>query len=71
MDAGRILKSEYIWPTNDKNPDNPARRRTPDSYKKGLDNASVIDLIQHKQREEERIEDEKYRFYEEDEKNFY
>ena len=68
---GRILKSEYIWPTNDKNPDNPARRRTPDSYKKGLDNASVIDLIQHKQREEERIEDEKYRFYEEDEKNFY
>ena len=67
------MKNEQNTPAKENESLNvkPARRRTPDSYKKGLDNASVIDLIQHKQREEERIEDEKYRFYEEDEKNFY
>lgn len=68
---GRVLKKEYLWPVNDKDPDRPAKRRTYESYLQGIENASAIDLLQAKQRQEERSEEEKYRSLSDSEKNFY
>lgn len=63
---GRELKDKYLWQTNDKDPDRPARRKTHESYIKGLNNAPSIDLYQSILRQREEEEDAYYRAIEEE-----
>lgn len=57
---GRVLRKEYIWPVNDKDPKNPAKKRTFESHTQGILNAAAIDKIQALQRDLEHKEEEKY-----------
>ena len=58
---GRTLKDAFLWQTNDKDPERPARRRTSESNKKGLETAAQIDIEQAELREREALEALKYR----------
>ncbi len=57
---GRKLKPEYLYPINDKDPEHPARKRTSDSYRKGVEQSVVIDEEQKERRRRDMEEDEKY-----------
>lgn len=57
---GRKLKPEYLYPINDKDPEHPARKRTADSYRKGVEQSVEIDEEQKEWRKRDMEEDEKY-----------
>lgn len=57
---GRVLRDEYLYPINDKNPNLPARKRTSESFRLGLKNSHRIDLEQSQMRKKEKEEDAKY-----------
>ncbi len=61
---GRKLKKELLWPVNDKDPEHPARKRTSESYREGLQNAKKAEDEQKLRRREEMAEDQKYDFSE-------
>ena len=57
---GRKLKPEYLYPINDKDPEHPARKRTANSYRKGVEQSVEIDEEQKERRKRDMEEDEKY-----------
>lgn len=57
---GRKLKPELLYPINDKDPEHPARKRTSDSYRLGLEQSVEIDREQSERRKRDMEEDEKY-----------
>ena len=59
-DYGRRLKHKYVWNINSKDQENPSRRITSESYKKGLEIASEIDAQQYMLRRLEETESRKY-----------
>ena len=57
---GRKLRPEFLYPINDKDPAHPARKRTADSYKRGVEQSVEIDREQKEQQRRDMEEDEKY-----------
>ena len=57
---GRKQKKELLYLINDKNPRYPARKRTSDSYRLGVEQSVKIDEEQNEQRKQDIKEDEKY-----------
>lgn len=57
---GRKLKPEYLYPINDKDPEHPARKRTADSYRKGVEQSVEVDEEQKERWKRDMEEDEKY-----------
>ena len=57
---GRKLKKELLYPINDKDTKYPAKKRTSDSYRLGLEQSVKIDEEQNERRRQDMKEDEKY-----------
>ena len=57
---GRKLRKELLYPINDKDPKYPARKRTSDSYRLGIEQSVKIDKEQEERRKQDMKEDEKY-----------
>ncbi|RKJ04545.1 hypothetical protein D7X87_11055 [bacterium D16-54] len=57
---GRELKPELLYPINDKDLEHPARKRTADSYRRGVEQSVEIDREQKERRRKDMEEDEKY-----------
>jgi type IV secretion system protein VirD4 len=57
---GRELRPEFVYPTNNKDPQHPARKITPRSHREGLERAKVIEAEQLAIKQAEIEEDEKY-----------
>lgn len=57
---GRRLRPDFLYPVNDKDPAHPARKRTSDSYKLGLELSVKVDEEQARMRRQEMEEDAKY-----------
>lgn len=57
---GRRLRAEFLYPVNDMDPARPARKRTSDSYRLGLEQSARIDEEQMRQRRLEMEEDARY-----------
>lgn len=57
---GRRLKQEFLYPVNDMDPARPARKRTSDSYRLGLEQSARTDEEQMRQRRLDMEEDAKY-----------
>jgi type IV secretion system protein VirD4 len=57
---GRKLKPEFLYSINDKDADHPAKKRTSDSYRLGLEQAKKVDDEQNECRKRDMEEDAKY-----------